>query len=480
MLYKKYNTYNILYISYQMIVPATICRMFQKWGFSYDRALLVDADPKTLRSKTAMRIIQSFLSGFLTLALSFPAVALAAETPAPASATPVSENRTDTATAAPASAAAKPAAHPKTTLAVGAALDDNGRLWLAKAVGKQLFVSHSDDGGNNLSEPVLVTPEPEEIAVDGENRPKIAVARDGTVMLSWAQILPQKMRAANVRFSRSTDAGVSFSRPVTVNDDHRITSHRFNSMAADGAGRVVLAWLDARDRDSAKEAGGEFTGVSVYSAQSKDNGATFTPNHLSQSHTCECCRTAMTFSKEGPVVMWRDIFHVNTRDFVIAHMDTGKVRRATDDEWEVNACPHNGGGIAADAGLNRLHLVWFTNGKTRQGIFYKYIDGHRESVSMQIGNAAAQANYPSVAVRGQKVFITWREFDGNTYTAHIMHSADGGISWSAPEAIMHSASATDFPLVITNSQQAVLVWNTTSEGLQIRNIEPDYKKTAAR
>lgn len=418
-----------------------------------------------------MRKARFFQSVSLILALAFPAITLA-------DATIPAAHLTHAPTTTP--AAAKPAAHPKTTLAVGAALDHQGRLWLAKAVEKQLLVSYSDDGGKHFSTPVPVTPEPEEIAVDGENRPKIAVARDGTVMLSWIQILPQKMRAANVRFVRSTDAGAHFSRPVTLNDDNRITSHRFHSMAADGAGRVIVAWLDARDRDSAKEAGGEFTGVSVYSIQSADNGATFTPNHLSQAHTCECCRTAMTFSKEGPVVMWRDIFNTNTRDFVIAHMDTGKVRRATDDEWEINACPHNGGGIASDTSLNRLHLVWFTNGKTRQGIFYKYIDGHRESVSIPIGNAATQANYPSVAVRGQKVFVSWREFDGNTYTAYLMHSTDGGLSWSTPEPAMRSASATDFPLVVTNSTQALLVWNTTTEGLQIRSAEPATKQLAVK
>ena len=408
-------------------------------------------------------------SGLLMIALISPAITVADDTTSATRPAPVPA-------AAPASA--KPAAHPKTTLAVGATLDDQGRLWLAKTLEKQLVVSYSDDGGKHFSTPVPVTPEPEEIAVDGENRPKIAVARDRTVMLSWIQIVPQKMRAANVRFARSTDAGASFSRPVTLNDDNRITSHRFHSMATDGEGRVILAWLDARDRDSTKEAGGEFTGVSVYNIQSTDNGATFTPNHLSQAHTCECCRTAMTFSKEGPVVMWRDIFNTNTRDFVIAHMDTGRIRRATDDEWEVNACPHNGGGIAADTSLNRLHLVWFTNGKTRQGIFYKYIDGHRESISIPIGNAITQANYPSVAVRGQKVFVSWREFDGSTYTVHLMHSADGGVSWSASEPVMHSASAADFPLVITNGKQALLVWNTTTEGLRIRPAEPVHKTAA--
>ena len=141
---------------------------------------------------------------------------------------------------------------PKAMLAVGATLDENGRLWIARVENQRLLVSWSDDDGKSFSTPVIVTPEPETISADGESRPKIAVARDGTVLLTWVQSLPQKY-AGNVRFARSTDSGKSFSAPITLNDDGRITSHRFDSMAIDGNGRVVIAWLDARDRDAARE-----------------------------------------------------------------------------------------------------------------------------------------------------------------------------------------------------------------------------------
>ena len=75
----------------------------------------------------------------------------------------------------------------------------NGRLWLARVEKQRLVVSWSDDNGINFSVPVIVTPEPENISADGESRPKIAVARDGTVLLTWVQSLPQKY-AGNVRF----------------------------------------------------------------------------------------------------------------------------------------------------------------------------------------------------------------------------------------------------------------------------------------
>ena len=130
-----------------------------------------------------------------------------------------------------------------TTIGVGATLDDAGRLWLAKVENRHLLVSLSTNDGLTFSTPVTVTREPEDISADGENRPKIAIGRDGTVLLTWVQSLPQK-RSGNIRVARSTDSGSTYSAPITLNDDGRITSHRFDSLSTDGTGKVVVAWLD--------------------------------------------------------------------------------------------------------------------------------------------------------------------------------------------------------------------------------------------
>lgn len=93
---------------------------------------------------------------------------------------------------------------PKTVLAVGVALDQEGRLWLVKVVNQRLLVSRSEDDGRHFSEPMIVTPVPENISNDGENRPKIQVAHDGTVLITWTELLAEKY-AGNIKFSRSTD-----------------------------------------------------------------------------------------------------------------------------------------------------------------------------------------------------------------------------------------------------------------------------------
>lgn len=360
---------------------------------------------------------------------------------------------------------------PKTALAVGVTLDQEGQLWLAKVIDQRLLVSRSEDDGKHFSESVTVTPVPENIGNDGENRPKIQVARDGTVLVTWTELLAEKY-AGNIKFSRSTDSGRTFSEPIVLNDDGRVTSHRFDSLAIDGKGRVVVAWLDARDRDAAREKGEEFKGVSLYSSQSFDNGAHFEPNRQIHQHTCECCRTALTWISEGPVVLLRNIFGINTRDFAVASLDKVEegVRRVTRDEWQIDACPHNGGSLATD-GRGQLHLTWFTSGTAAQGQFYKRISGNQESEPMALGDMDAQPNHAAVVAHGETVILTWREFDGNVYSAKMMFSNDGGETWSEPWRLMLSAGANDYPVPLISDSKALVVWNTENEGLRVLSVE---------
>ncbi len=355
------------------------------------------------------------------------------------------------------------------TLAVGATLDGNGRVWLARVENQRLWVSSSSDGGLHFSRPVAVSSAPEDIAANAENRPKIAVAQDGTVLLSWSQSLPKRF-TGNIRFARSTDGGKRFSAPVTLNDDGRVGSHSFDSLAIDGAGRVAVMWLDGRDRDAVREKGAPFAGSSVYFTQSADNGARFSANRRLTEHTCECCRTALSWTAEGPVALWRNLYGSNTRDFALANLDSGKQRRVTDDEWRIDACPHHGGGLAVDA-RGALHLVWFTQGKTRQGLFYKRIADGRESPPLALGNPAAQAGHAAVAAAGSTVLLVWREFDGRVYVVQAMHSTDGGASWSAPRRLAESAGAADYPLPLTDGARALVVWNSASEGVRVLPLE---------
>ncbi len=363
-------------------------------------------------------------------------------------------------------------------LAVGAALDAAGRIWLARVENRLLLVSHSSDGGRIFSAPVPVTPQPEAVTAEAENRPKLAVDADGTVHVTWTQNLGQPM-TGHIRYARSSDGGRSFAQPITLNEDRQVISHRFDALASDGQGRVAVVWLDARGRSGRTGKKSPQTDVGVYAALSQDGGASFAPDRRVVEHSCQCCRTGVTWARNGPVAFWRHVFGRNIRDFAIARLDGGPVLRVTDDEWEIDGCPHHGGGIAAD-GRGNLHVTWFTDGARRRGIFYRRIAGTdfsradarpEMSAPLALGDPARQAGHPAVAAAGERVLLAWREFDGRRFSAWAMYSPDAGASWGAAQKLAESEGQADYALPLLDARQARVVWNT-AEGLRVLEVRP--------
>jgi hypothetical protein len=358
-------------------------------------------------------------------------------------------------------------------LSVGAALDSRGRLWLARVENHKLWVSRSADEGKSFSAPVAVTPQPEAVTADAENRPKLAVGADGIVHVSWTQSLGKPM-SAYIRYARSIDGGRSFSPPAILNDDRQVVSHRFDALAIDGSGRVAVAWLDARSRTVGTARKSPQTDVGVYAALSEDGGASFGRNRKVAEHSCQCCRTALTWTTAGPIAFWRHVFGRNLRDFAIATLDGGPVLRVTDDAWEIDGCPHHGGGIATD-GHGNLHIAWFTNGEKRKGIFYRRVaqaDFSKAapldmSAPLALGEPARQAGHPAVVAQGDRVLLAWREFDGRRFSAWAMLSRDAGASWGAPQKLAEAAQQADYALPLIDAQRALVVWNTAAEGLRV-------------
>ncbi len=362
----------------------------------------------------------------------------------------------------------------KPALAVGAALDGEGRLWLARVDNRLLQVSHSRDGGRSFSAPVAVTPQPEAVTADAENRPKIAVGADGIVHVTWTQNLGKPM-TGHIRYVRSTDGGRTFSPPVILNDDRQVISHRFDALAADSRGRVAVVWLDARGRSGRTANKSPQTDVGLYAAVSEDSGANFGRNRKVADHSCQCCRTGLTWTANGPIAFWRHVFGKNIRDFAIADLNGGPVLRVTDDEWEIDGCPHHGGGIAVD-GRGNLHIAWFTDGEKRKGIFHRRIAGTGFSKGaapldmsepLALGDPARQAGHPAVAAAGDRILLAWREFDGRRFSAWAMFSRDAGASWGAPQKLAEAAQQADYALPLLDAQQALVVWNAAAEGLRV-------------
>lgn len=350
--------------------------------------------------------------------------------------------------------------------------DADGRYWVVFVQQNHLYLSHSDDRGGHFSTPVKVNTVPETIYSDGENRPKLALGTGGELYISWTRRGAQRF-SGDVRFSRSLDRGASFSTPVTVNDDGLLTSHRFDSLLVDRRGDLYLAWLDKRDKVFATREGSDYTGAALYYAVSVDKGGSFSANRKVADHSCECCRVAVSRAdNKGAAVFWRHIFPVSTRDHAFALLGTDQVaqpwRRATRDQWQIEACPHHGPDLD-DEVQGRHALTWFTAAPDRRGIFFANLNlqtGELENLTLL--SSAAGASHPQVSqLNSEQIYTAWKQFDGELTHLLLNYSADGGKTWRDAISVAHTDGKSDHPLLLRNGADLYLSWLTQAEGFRL-------------
>jgi hypothetical protein len=142
-----------------------------------------------------------------------------------------------------------------------------------------VWVLKSTDGGETFTQRQVASiaqipspiPPQGTAANDGLNsfrtgtQPTIGVTSDGKVHLAWGE---WNGTSAEVRYSRSTDRGATWSTPSTMNDVS--AGHQFFPSLATEGRAVHVAWYDSR-----LDAGGTINALDVFYNRSGNSGASF-------------------------------------------------------------------------------------------------------------------------------------------------------------------------------------------------------------
>ncbi|MFZ2541060.1 MAG: sialidase family protein, partial [Gallionella sp.] len=233
-----------------------------------------------------------------------------------------------------------------------------------------------------------------------------------------------------------------------------------------------------RDAAAANKKGEKYSGIAVYYTVSDDQGKRFHANIKAAEHTCECCRVAMAVDTDGyPVIAWRHIFDTNIRDHALVKLD-GKMKpvRLGNENWNIAACPHHGPSlsIAADG---VYHATWFSNAPQLRGLFYAYSTDHGKTFSspLNFGNLEAQPAHPYVLSLGTRIYLVWKEFDGESTSILGRSSSDGGKSWTMPIKLASTSDTSDSPMLVSDSNHVYLSWNTLKEGYRLIEISGEQQ-----
>lgn len=350
----------------------------------------------------------------------------------------------------------------------------DGTLALTWAAGGRVMVARSADRGATFQPALAVNGGRETVDTSGDSRPAIAADAKGRVFVAWS-VRKDAAYSGTLALARSLDGGASFQAPKAVASD--LSSQRFTVLRTDGRDRLYLAWIDKREASAAKKAGKAYRGAALAMAWSDDGAETFAFEGVAQSNSCECCRIALDFDPAGrPLVLWRHVFEPNIRDhalMVFADRDhPGAIRKVAEDNWRVDACPHHGPALAV-AGDGSVHAAWYTAGTARKGVFYASAPGSDAAFAepRPLGDPATTVSHPQVLALPGRLWMAWKEFDGETTSVRAQSSDDSGRTWSAPRAIARTRDSSDRPILVSDGQRAFLSWVTGAEGWRLLAVE---------
>lgn len=367
---------------------------------------------------------------------------------------------------------AQHARHQRPQLATGAAIAPDGRLWVVGLNAQaQLFVQSTPVGGAlKWSEARILNTGADPIAADGESRPKIVFGPQGWAVISYTMPLA-KPYTGFIRMLRSNDGGQTFSAPFTVHQDRQEITHRFDSVAFDAQGVLHTLWVDKRDQPP-KGSTQKYAGAAIYRNESKDGGMTFGPDTKLADHSCECCRIGLARNPQGQLqATWRHVFEGGIRDHAFASVSASanRITRSSHDEWQINACPHHGPGLALNAGGNPTgyHTVWFgirkVNGQDQAAVRYARLNTQGEPLTETVRVLPdPRAEHADVLADDQNVAVVWRSSEGAVTSLKAWLSTDGGQNFTL-KTLGQTTGYNDHPRLAQSGSRMVVVWRNTQE-----------------
>ncbi|MEO6213402.1 MAG: sialidase family protein [Vicinamibacterales bacterium] len=300
--------------------------------------------------------------------------------------------------------------------------------------------------------------------------PSVIRLANGTLVAHWLQKSGADTYAYDVRLTRSTDDGVTWSPAFLPHSDKTKTEHGFASLFQMPGAGLGLVWLDGRAMTGGHEGHGGGDMSLRFGAFDRDWKQTAEmPLDL---RVCECCPTAVAVTADGPIVAYRDRSPDEVRDIYIARMEKGKWTVGTPihkDDWRINACPVNGPSLSAQG--RTVAVGWFTARDDRPNAFIAFSAdaGRTFGPPVRLDDAASLGRVDAELLPDGSAIAAYIEFASQRAEFRLRRvTRDGGRS--APVTISNVAGnrSSGYPRMAVDRGEVVFAWVDREGGSQVK------------
>src|SRR5216684_4096617 len=266
-----------------------------------------------------------------------------------------------------------------------------------------ILFSRSTDGGATFSPPKGVSN-----SAGFSFNPRVAVDTGGTINVVW-QDSPDFFRTSNVFFSRSSDAGNTFSTPMNLSGTSSSAFYSTPQIAVHNAGNISIVW----ESDTGN--------LAIWFSGSSDGGATFSAPTMLSTNTGGSIDSQIAVDKNGNInVVWEDD--------LAGHSDISFSRSA--DNGATFSPPMN--------------------------------------LSNPLGNSLANSNSPRLAldILGN-INAVWANINPADLNTDIFfaRSSDGGATFSTAQNVSHSSGFSSNPWLTVDAGANINVsWEDNTPG----------------
>jgi hypothetical protein len=319
--------------------------------------------------------------------------------------------------------------------------------------------------------PVGVVASGDDWFVNWADFPSVVPIDATTWAAHWLQQTPGSVYSYDVRIAVSSDAGTSWSPPLSPHDDGTPTEHGFVTLyAAGGAPQAI--WLDGRHTGGGHDhSGGGHGAMTLRGAAIGTDGRRSGVDQEIDGRVCDCCQTDVAITADGAVAAYRDRSEREVRDIALVRRQGGgwsEPVRVHADDWTIDACPVNGPAI--DAHGRTVAVAWFTAPDVpRVRLAFSTDSGGSFAPPVEVASGDVLGRVDVVLLEDGRAIVSWMQQSPGGAELRAQPFTPYGIA--GPAVVIASTTvqrSSGFPQMVAAGDGLLFAWTDAGEPSQVR------------
>jgi hypothetical protein len=302
--------------------------------------------------------------------------------------------------------------------------------------------------------------------------PSVIRLADGALVAHWLQMSGHDTYAYDVRLSRSTDEGVTWSPSFTPHHDGTKNEHGFASLFQTPGAGLGLVWLDGRAMKPPAAGDDEGTGDMSLRGAIFDRDLKPLAEDALDLRVCECCPTAAAVTADGPIVAFRNRSPEEIRDIYVSRLVGGKWAEPTavhNDGWQLNGCPVNGPALSARG--REVAIAWFTapGDQGRTFVAFSQDAGKTFGAPIRANEAGSLGRVDVELLPDGSAVVSWIELADTRATFSIRRVERSGHR-SAPITVapLGASRSSGYPRMAREVDELLFAWTGSDNSLRVQ------------